>query len=102
MSIKPTPAPGRREPARIELWVRPGSSRTVVGGEHDGALLVVVAARAVGGAATTAAMKAVARALGVHPRQVHLLRGATSRRKVIQVSDPPPDLDRLVDHLRGR
>ncbi len=99
MSITSTPR--GRQPARIDLWVRPGSSRTLVGGEHDGALLVAVAARAVDGAATTAALKAVARALGVHPRQVHLLRGATSRRKVVEVSDPPPDLDRLLEHLRG-
>jgi len=37
---------------RIALWVRPGSARPGVGGEHDGALVVRVSARAAGGHAT--------------------------------------------------
>jgi len=63
-------------------------------------MLVRVAARAVDGAANEAALSALARALGVRPRQVRLVRGATSRSKVVQISDPPADLDQRVEQLR--
>jgi len=67
--------------------VRPGSSRTAVGGSHDGALVVRVSARAVDGAATEAVLKAVASALGLRPYEVTLLSGATSRTKVLEIPD---------------
>ncbi|HEU4675849.1 MAG TPA: DUF167 domain-containing protein [Motilibacteraceae bacterium] len=78
---------------RVRVRVRPGSSRTVVGGDHDGALVVRVSARAVDGAATEAALTAVAAALGLHRRQVRLVAGATSREKVVEV-DPGGRADR--------
>lgn len=72
---------------RITLRVRPGSSRTSVGGSHDDALVVRVTQPAVDGRATAAALEAVARALGLRPRQVRLVSGATSRTKVVEVPD---------------
>jgi uncharacterized protein YggU (UPF0235/DUF167 family) len=67
--------------------VRPGASRTVVGGSHDGALVIRVGARAVDGQATAAALQALAKALGVPRRSVVLVTGATSRTKVVEVPD---------------
>jgi len=67
--------------------VRPGSSRTVVGGSYDGALLVRVSERAVDGKATAAALSAVAKALGVPSRDVTLMSGATSRTKTVEIPD---------------
>ena len=72
---------------RLTVHVRPGASRTSVGGSHDGALVVRVAARAVEGAATTAVLVAVAQGLGVRGREVALVSGATSRTKVLEVPD---------------
>ncbi len=69
----------------LEIHVRPGSSRSEVGGSHDGVLVVRVRERAVDGRATTAALEAVAGAFGVAPRQVRLVRGATSRRKLVEI-----------------
>jgi uncharacterized protein len=66
---------------RLEIHVRPGASTTIVGGEHDGALVVRVVESADEGRATKAALKAVAKALGLPRRSVTLVRGATSRRK---------------------
>lgn len=72
---------------RIATRVRPGASRTAVGGSHDGALVVRVGERAVDGKATAAALKAVAEALRVPTRDVLLVAGATSRTKTIEIPD---------------
>ena len=72
---------------RLTVRVRPGASRTQVGGSYDGALVVRVSARPVDGAATAATIEALANALGVPRRSVVLVSGATSRTKVIDVPD---------------
>jgi len=74
---------------RILLRVRPGASRTAVGGRYDGpsgpALVVAVGARAVEGQATKAVLEAVAKAFGVRRSAVTLVQGATSRDKLVDV-----------------
>ncbi|TQL03477.1 DUF167 domain-containing protein [Cellulomonas sp. SLBN-39] len=70
---------------RVAVRVRPGASRTRVGGLHGDRLVVAVQARAVDGAATEAALAAVADALGLRRRHVSLVAGATSRDKVVEV-----------------
>jgi uncharacterized protein (TIGR00251 family) len=70
----------------VEVHVKPGASRTSVGGAHDGALVVRVTARAVDGKATEAVLSAVAHAFGVTTRDVALVRGAASRRKLLEVA----------------
>jgi len=96
-----------RDPDSIVLAVRvrPGASRTKVGGRYGdpadpaAPLLVAVTARAVDGAATEAVLVAVAEALGVRPRQVVLLRGAASRDKLLEIRQPPPDLAARIEAL---
>jgi uncharacterized protein YggU (UPF0235/DUF167 family) len=70
---------------RVEILVRPSASETAVGGEHDGALIVRVVEPADAGRATGAALRAVAQAVAVPGRSVTLVRGATSRRKLIDI-----------------
>lgn len=70
---------------RVEIHVRPSSSATTVGGEYDGALVVRVVEPAAAGRATEAALRAVAKAVAVPRRSVRLVRGTTSRRKLIEV-----------------
>ena len=82
---------------RVTVWVRPGSPRPGVGGQHDGALVVRVGERAVDGRATAAALAAVAAAFGVRRQAVTLVAGATSRRKIVDVPGADPAvLDRLL------
>jgi Uncharacterized conserved protein len=76
---------------RVVVRVRPGASRTAVGGSHDGALVIKVGAQAVDGQATAAALQALAKALGVPRRAVVLVNGATSRTKVVDVPDAARD-----------
>ena len=80
---------------RVAIRVKPGSSRTAVGGRHgDGDVLVVaVTARAVDGKATEAALRAVAEAFGVRRGAVSLVTGATSRDKVVEINGNPAELE---------
>ena len=89
------------EVARLAVRVRPGSSRTRVGGRHADRLVVAVTARAVDGAATAAVLAAVAAALGVRPRQVRLVSGGTSRDKLLEVELSVEELARRVRVLEG-
>lgn len=88
----------------LPVRVKPGASRTRVGGRHDGphgpALVVSVNARAVDGRATEATLRAVAAALGLRPRQVTLHAGPTSRDKLIAIDVEGGDATESV--LRDR
>ncbi len=86
---------------RVAIRVRPGATRTRVGGTYGTALVVKVAARAVGGKATEAALAAVAAALGVRRREIRLVSGAMSRDKVVEVDGDVAELTRRIDELRG-
>jgi uncharacterized protein len=86
--------------------VRPGASATAVGGVHDGALVVRVVEPADAGRATNAALRAVAEAVGLPRRSVTLVRGATSRRKLIEIEiesgpEAGASVRSVVDRLRG-
>jgi hypothetical protein len=91
---------------RVEIHVRPGASQPLVGGSYDGVLVVQVAEPADQGRATAAALRAVADALGLPRRSVTLVRGATSRRKLIEIDvDGPLRLqtgDRLASLLGSK
>jgi uncharacterized protein YggU (UPF0235/DUF167 family) len=85
---------------RISVRVRPGASRTRVGGSYAEALVVAVGARAVDGAATKAVLEAVAAAFGVRRSAVALVSGATARTKVLEVSGEPDRLRERFEALR--
>lgn len=74
---------------RLPVRVKPGSSRTAVGGTYGDppALIVAVTARAVDGQANAAVALAVAAALGVRRSDVRIAGGAASRSKVLEVPD---------------
>ncbi|QCB93002.1 DUF167 domain-containing protein [Cellulomonas shaoxiangyii] len=88
---------------RVAVRVRPGASRTRVGGTYGDRLVVAVTARAVDGAATAATLRAVADALGVRARHVALVAGATSRDKVLEVEDTAvtPDVLARLEAVRA-
>ena len=72
--------------ARITVRVTPRAARDVVGMlSADGVLAVRVTAAPVDGAANAAVAKLLAAALGIAPRDVELVTGATARTKVFAV-----------------
>jgi len=70
---------------RLAVKVTPGAREESVT-LTDGAVLVKVRAPADKGAANEAVLAVVARALGLAPSRVSLLRGATSREKLLTVA----------------
>jgi len=71
---------------RLQLHVQPRASRTEAAGMHGDALKVRLAAPPVDGAANEALVRWLASALKVSTASVTLVRGATSRRKVLDVT----------------
>jgi len=87
---------------RVLLRVRPGASRTAVGGRYEStALVVAVQARAVEGQATKAVVDAVAAAFGVRRADVTLVRGATSRNKLVDIEGDETRLRSRLEELLG-
>jgi uncharacterized protein len=88
---------------RLAIRVRPGASRTAVGGRYgDGQLVVAVAARAVDGAANAAVVAALADALGVRKADVEIISGHTARTKAISVRGDRRVLEpRLIELLEA-
>jgi uncharacterized protein len=89
----------------VAVRVKPGASRTRVGGGYDGphgrAVVVAVNAPAVDGRATEAARRALADALGVRRSAVSLRTGATSRDKLFEVDGADAQLAERLRVLRG-
>jgi hypothetical protein len=72
----------------LSLHVQPGAKRTDVVGEHGGALKLRLAAPPVDGKANAELIRFLADAFGVPAKNVQLLRGATSRTKLLRVEVP--------------
>lgn len=87
------------EGLRFEVRVRPGASRTRVGGRYGDALVVAVTARAVDGKATEATLRAVAEAFRVARRDVRLVGGATHRTKVVEITGADAGMAAVLEAL---
>lgn len=76
------------------MWVQPGAQRSECAGLYAGAVKLRVVARPQDGAATAEALELLARLLGVRVTDVSLLRGRTSRRKVVKIHGVTADVVR--------
>ena len=71
--------------AQLRIRLQPRARRDEVVGERAGAVVVRVTAPPVDGKANAALCAFVARAAGVPPSRVSVVRGQTSRDKVVRV-----------------
>ncbi len=70
----------------VSIRLQPRARRDEVVGERGGAIVIRVIAPPVDGKANAALCAFVARAAGVSPSQVSVVRGQTSRDKVVRVA----------------
>ena len=77
------PNPG--ESCTIKVRVQPKSSRNQVGGFRDGTLRVRVTAAPTEGQANAAVIALLAKTLGVSKSRLEIIRGYSSRDKVVSV-----------------
>jgi len=71
---------------RVEVRVVPRSPRAAIDGVRDGRVVVRVNAPPIDGAANAAVIAALAVALGVPKRDIHIAAGATSRNKSVEIA----------------
>jgi len=82
---------------RITVWVRSGSARLGVCGEHDGVLVVRVRERAVEARPPRPPLAAAATTFGARRHAVTLIARASSRTKIVDVASADPAvLERLL------
>ncbi|PHX75526.1 MAG: hypothetical protein CK545_04625 [Actinobacteria bacterium] len=74
---------------RLAIRVKPGASRSEVGGLVGEELVVDITAQAHNGKANKAAIAALAEALGVGKSRLQIVKGATFRSKVVEISLDP-------------
>lgn len=72
----------------LSLHVQPGAKRSAVAGAHGDALKIRLAAPPVDGKANAELVRFLADAFGVPLRNVALVRGDTSRTKVVRIAQP--------------
>lgn len=75
----------------LTLHIQPGAKKTEVCGLHGDALKIRLAAPPVDGKANAALLAFVADCLDLPKSAVSLKSGQTSRRKVVEVAEPPAD-----------
>jgi len=79
----------------LTVHAQPGAKRTEVVGIHGGAMKIRLAAPAFEGKANAEMLRFLADAFGVPLRALTLVRGETSRQKVVRIEAPQrrPDRD---------
>jgi uncharacterized protein len=87
---------------RFVIRVRPGASRTKVGGRRGDALTVAVTAPALDGRANEAVRSALAVAFGVRMREVSIVAGSRGRDKVVEIEPAPPGAAQTLAALLER
>jgi uncharacterized protein (TIGR00251 family) len=75
----------------VAVRVQPRAGKDEIAGERGDALLVKVKAPPVDGRANDAVCKLLARAAGIPPSYAELVRGASSRDKVVRLPGVTPD-----------
>jgi hypothetical protein len=79
----------------VTLHVQPNARRSAFAGLHGNALKVSIAAPAADNRANAALIEFLGEALGISRSSIAIRRGATARRKVVEISGGPEIAARL-------
>ena len=86
----------RQNSLSLTLHIQPGAKKTELAGLYGDALKIRLAAPPVDGQANTALIAFLSERLGIAKSAIHLKSGLSSRRKLVEVHEPPADaLNRL-------
>jgi uncharacterized protein (TIGR00251 family) len=83
----------------LQVLVQPQSRRSTVDGLRDGALRIRLAAPAIEGRANAALVAWLADQLGLRQREVVLLQGERTRRKLLRISAGPERVEGWLDRV---
>ncbi|WP_018721536.1 DUF167 domain-containing protein [Salinispora fenicalii] len=104
MPVPEAPDARASESLTVAVRIKPGSSRSRVGGCYLGpygpALVIAVTAPPVDGRATEAARRALAEALGIRRAAVSLGVGTVSRNKIFYVGGVGAEISEALHRLR--
>ena len=81
---------------RLNLYIQPGAKFTEISGLHDGALKIRLNAPPIEGRANEVLIKYLAKCFKVPNKQVKLVRGEKSRRKIFEITGSSVDPSQLV------
>ena len=70
---------------RVEVYIQPRASATGLAGTHGALIKIRIAAPAVENAANLALIGFIAERLGIAKRQVRIVSGVASRRKMLEI-----------------
>jgi uncharacterized protein (TIGR00251 family) len=70
---------------RLELYIQPRAAKSEWAGMHDGSLKLRIAAAPADNAANRAVIEFLAESLGVAKGRVRLIKGASSRKKTLEI-----------------
>lgn len=84
---------------QLQLHIQPGSSRCEFAGTHGDALKLRISARPVEGAANAAVCAFLAEFFGLSKSSVSILKGETSRSKVIFLKGNPVELMERLNRI---
>ncbi|HZO39066.1 MAG TPA: DUF167 domain-containing protein [Methylomirabilota bacterium] len=74
----------------MSLRVQPRASRDEIVGWQDAILRLRVSAPPVAGAANTAVVRLLAKALGIAPSAISVVKGLQGRTKIVEIADLSP------------
>lgn len=96
-AFPPWLAPAPDGGARLCIHVQPGAARSELAGTHGDALKIRVAAAASEGAANAALIEFLAGLLKLPRREVTIVQGERSRRKIVHVRADPAAVGRCLE-----
>jgi uncharacterized protein (TIGR00251 family) len=85
--------------ALVPIRVQPGARKSGAAGAWNGQLKLAVAAPAVDGRANEALLTLVAELFGLRRRAVELVRGSSSRTKLVRLALPPAEVELAIERL---